>query len=130
MSLETFLDKIWINKVPITIAYFNILSAAIKTSDYCQKYSQSLQHRAEDFDIIGMQIALLPFALTALLVVASMRNRNYDKIVSAIKTEGIQGKCVRDSITSPFDRGIAKRALQRTGHGEEYERLKQMYIEF
>ena len=34
---------------------------------------------------------------------------------------------VRRCMHSLFDRGIAKRALQRTGHTDKYERLKDKY---
>jgi len=119
MGLDTFIDKIRINKLAEGIATMGMLILAGKTSIVFAK--QEIDY----FDGFVIFIGLLNLGIS--IYHARKQNHSYEKLVDNIERHGYVEEFCSMYMDRPCGRSVVKTALRRTGNIDKYKELKTNY---
>jgi hypothetical protein len=119
MSLDTFIDKIRVNKFAEFLAATGVYILATETAEVFTTH---------DFDFSdGVNILIGAFNLGMSLYFARKQNRRYEGIVEGIERQGYDERFCSMYMDHPCGRSVVKTALKRTGNFDEYKELTAKY---
>jgi len=119
MILDTFIDKIRVNKFSEFLVATGIYNLASETAEVFTTH---------DFDFSdGFYMLIGALNLGMSVYFARKQNRRYEGIVEGIENHGYDDRFCSMYMDHPCGRSVVKTALKRTGNFDEYKELKTKY---
>lgn len=119
MGLDSFIDKIRINKFAECLAAIGIYNLATETAEV---------FTTQDMDFSdGFNIMVGALNLGMSLYFSRKQSHRYEGIVDGINKRGYDERFCSMYMDHPCGRGVVKTALKRTGHFDKYKELKEKY---
>tara|TARA_Y100000034_G_C6773719_1_gene345316 strand:- start:451 stop:825 length:375 start_codon:yes stop_codon:yes gene_type:complete len=118
MGLDSFVDKIRINKCALTLAAVSVTSLGLLASSFVDT----------DYKLIGL--AFSPFSILGIggsFMIGLLQNSRYNRLTEIARERGVDKEAFPQYMNHPCGRSVVKAVLKRSGNYNAYPELSEKY---